>query len=99
VQKGISKHVMPHCLQIILDNGDVNDSINSISGTVLVLSGRKPISRSFSVRFDMFHRQNVQRLTGLSGQRELYRGWCASPPTYQSSTPTYRSSTALKFFC
>jgi hypothetical protein len=42
----------------------------SISGTAL--SGRKPISGETPVRSDSFHRQNVQRLAGISCERDPF---------------------------
>jgi hypothetical protein len=46
--------------------------------------GRMLISGRFSVRSDLFHRQNVQPLAKLSCKRGLYA--CLSTPAYRSST-------------
>jgi hypothetical protein len=43
-----------------------------ISFSKTTYSGRKPISGRFPVRFDSFHRQNVQNLARLPCRRELY---------------------------
>jgi hypothetical protein len=48
------------------------------------LSGRKPVSKRFSVRSDSFHTQKVQLIAGSSCKRELNA--CISPSAFQYST-------------
>jgi hypothetical protein len=56
------------CLHIFQSKTSVQSSIDERDS----LSGRKPVRGRVPLRSESFHRQNVQRLAGLSCQREVY---------------------------